>query len=55
MTMETYLARCFNHGATLVTVFSWGIGGPAVINTNPFRIVTQGPEALATYRKFLSQ
>jgi len=23
--------------------------------TNPFRIVTQGPDALATYRKFLFQ
>ncbi len=55
MTMETYLARAFNHGATLVTVQSWGIGGPALADTNPFRIVTQGPEALAAYRKFLSQ
>jgi hypothetical protein len=55
MTMETYLARCFNHGATLVNVFSWGIGGPSVKDTSPFRIVTEGPDALATYRKFLSQ
>jgi len=28
ITMETYLARSFNHGATLVNVYSWGIGGP---------------------------
>ena len=25
--METYLGRMFNHGAVLVNVFSWGIGG----------------------------
>ncbi len=55
MTMETYLARSFNHGATLVNVYSWGIGGPSFKETNPFRITTEGPEALATYRKFLSQ
>ncbi len=55
MTMETYLARSFNHGATLVNVYSWGIGGAALKDTNPFRIVTEGPAALAAYRKFLSQ
>ncbi len=48
LTMETYLARCFNHGATLVNIFSWGIGGPAMMDTSPFRIVTEGAEALAT-------
>jgi hypothetical protein len=53
--METYLARSFNHGATLVTLFSWGIGGPSMKNTNPFRIVTEGPDALSAYRKFLGQ
>ena len=55
MTMETYLAGRFNHGATLVNVFGWGIGGPSMKDTNPYRIVTDGPEALAAYRKFLSQ
>src|SRR6266566_3609137 len=25
MNMETYLAKMFNHGATLTTLFSWGI------------------------------
>jgi hypothetical protein len=55
MSMETYLARHFNHGAALVTIFSWGIGGPAVKNTDPFRIVTEGPDALSAYRKFLAQ
>lgn len=54
MTMEMYLARCFNHGATLVNIFGWGIGGPSMMD-NPFRVVTEGPDALATYRKFLSQ
>jgi hypothetical protein len=53
MNMETYLAKMFNHGATLVTIFSWGIGGPAIKDTNPFRIVTEGEEALRAYRKFL--
>ena len=27
--VETYLAKMFNHGATLVNIFSWGIGGEA--------------------------
>ena len=53
MNMETYLAKMFNHGATLVNVFSWGIGGPAMKDSNPFRIVTEGEEALQAYRKFL--
>ena len=26
-TMEAYLGRMFNHGAVLVNIFSWGIGG----------------------------
>lgn len=54
MSMETYLARQFNHGAALVTIFSWGIGGDA-LRGDAFRVVTQGPEALAAYRKFLAQ
>ena len=53
MDMETYLAKMFNHGGTLVDIFSWGIGGPAIKDTNPFRIVTEGEEALEAYRKFL--
>jgi hypothetical protein len=52
MNMETYLAKMFNHGATLVDVFSWGIGGDANRN-NEFRQVTESPEALGAYRKFL--
>jgi len=52
MNMETYLAKMFNHGATLTAIFSWGIGGEAQ-RSNPFRIVTEGDEALNAYRKFL--
>ena len=52
MNMETYLAKMFNHGATLVNVFAWGIGGEAHRNI-PFRIVTEGEESLQAYRKFL--
>ena len=52
MTMETYLARMFNHGATLVNVYAWGIGGDANKNMS-FRVVTEGEESLGAYRKFL--
>jgi hypothetical protein len=52
MTMETYLAKMFNHGATLVNVFSWRIGGDANKGLS-FRVVTEGDEALRAYRKFL--
>ena len=51
-TMETYLGRMFNHGAVMVNVFSWGIGGEAMRN-NFFRRATENPEALAAYAKFL--
>jgi hypothetical protein len=50
--METYLAKMFNHGATLVNIFAWGIGGDAMKNMS-FRVVTEGEEALQAYRKFL--
>jgi N-glycosylase/DNA lyase len=52
MGMETYLARMFNYGATLVNIFSWGIGGEANKNID-FRVVTEGEEALHAYGKFL--
>ena len=51
-TMETYLARMFNHGAVMVNLFSWGMGGEAMRN-NFFRRATENPEALAAYKKFL--
>lgn len=50
--METYLGRMFNHGAVMVNIFSWGIGGEAMRN-NFFRRATENPEALAAYAKFL--
>ena len=53
MNMETYLAKMFNHGATLVNVFAWGIGGEAMKGKIGFRVVTEGEEALQAYRKFL--
>jgi hypothetical protein len=52
MNMETYLAKMFNHGATLVNVYSWGIGGEANQKMD-FRVVTEGDEALQAYRKSL--
>ena len=52
MTMETYLAKMFNHGGTLVNIFAWGIGGEAMKNMD-FRVVTEGEDALRAYRKFL--
>ena len=51
-TMETYLGKMYNHGAVLVNIFSWGIGGKANAN-NFFRLATENAEAVAAYRKFL--
>jgi hypothetical protein len=51
-TMESYLAKMFNHGAVMVNIFSWGIGGDAQKN-NMFRRATENDEAIAAYRKFL--
>jgi len=53
MGMETYLAKTFNHGGTVVNIFAWGVGGEAMKNMD-FRVVTEGEEALRAYRKFLS-
>jgi hypothetical protein len=47
--MEDYLARMFNHGATLTNVFGWDLGDSGFI----FRRATERPEAIAAYRKFL--
>lgn len=47
--MEDYLARMFNHGATVTNLFGWGIGAKG----NPFREATERPDAIAAYRKFL--
>ena len=53
-TMETYLGRMFNHGAVMVDIFSWGIGGEAERTRNIFRLATENKEAIGAYRKFLS-
>lgn len=50
MTMETYLARLFNRGATLVTIFGWGLGDKDYV----FRKAAENPAALEAYRKFVS-
>jgi hypothetical protein len=47
--MQDYLARMFNHGATLTTVFGWGIGDSG----NAFRRASESEEAVAGYRAFL--
>ena len=47
---ESYLAQFFNHGATLVNIYGWGLGGAS----NPFNEVAEGNEAVNAYRKFLS-
>jgi hypothetical protein len=47
--MEDYLARMFNHGATMTNVFGWGVGDKATV----FRRATESDEAVAAYRKFL--
>lgn len=51
--METYLGKMFNHGAVMVNIFSWGIGGEGQKN-NFFRRATEGDEAISAYRKFLT-
>lgn len=51
-TMETYLGRMFNRGAMLVNIFAWGVG-PDDARRNPFRVPTEGPDAIAGYRTFL--
>ena len=52
LTMETYLGRMFNHGAVMVNVFAWGIGGEAM-RSHFFRRAAEDPEPLAAYAKFL--
>ena len=51
-TMETYLGRMFNHGAVMVNIFAFNLGGPAM-RDNFFRKAAENPEALAAYAKFL--
>ncbi len=48
-TMEGYLARMFNHGATLTNVFGWDVGD----SDNIFRRAAESPQSIEAYRKFL--
>ncbi|MEO8609157.1 MAG: hypothetical protein ABI690_14805 [Chloroflexota bacterium] len=50
--METYLAKLFNHGAALVNIFGWGIGSAA--DENPFRAAAEAPDSISAYQKFLN-
>lgn len=45
--MEDYLARMFNHGATMTNLFGWNLGDSV------FRRATESDRAVTAYRKFL--
>jgi hypothetical protein len=47
--MQDYLARMFNHRASMANVFGWDVGD----KQNVFRRATENDEAVAAYRKFL--
>jgi hypothetical protein len=49
-TMENYLGRAFNHGATFVNLY----GAFSNAHDSPFSQVAEGPDAIAAYGKFLS-
>lgn len=50
--MESYLARHYNHGATMVNIFAFGLRGGTFLDA--LNDAVQGPEAIADYREFLS-
>lgn len=50
--MESYLARHYNHGANLINLFSFGLGGLDPF-TNALNEATEGEDAITAYRKFL--
>jgi hypothetical protein len=47
--METYLGNLFNHGATLVNLYGWGVGDPDYL----YRKATENVSAIAVYQKFM--
>lgn len=49
--MESYLARHYNYGATMVNLFAFGLRGGTFMDT--LNDAVQGPEAIAAYREFL--
>lgn len=52
--MESYLGKLFNHGAVIVNIFGWGIGGEAEREKNIFRIAGENADAISSYKKFLT-
>jgi hypothetical protein len=50
MGMETYLAKLYDRGVALVTIFGWGLGD----KDNVFRRAAENADALTAYRKFLN-
>ncbi len=50
--MESYLARLYNHGCRLVNIFAFHLRGDPFTDT--LNDVSEGPEAIAAYKKFLS-
>ncbi|MGB5698215.1 hypothetical protein, partial [Muriicola sp.] len=50
--MESYLARHYNHGASMVNIFAFGLRGGTIIDK--LNDAVQGPEAITAYREFLS-
>ncbi len=51
--MESYLGKMFNHGAVIVNIFGWGIGGEAGREKNHFQFAGENNDAIESYRKFL--
>ncbi len=49
--MESYLARHYNHGASMVNIFAFGLRGGAILDK--LNDAVQGPEAITAYREFL--
>ncbi len=50
-TMESYLARHFNHGCTLLNIFAFNLRGDPF--TDAINDASEGTEALTAYKKFL--
>ncbi len=49
--MESFLARHFNHGCTLVNIFAFNLRGDPF--TNAINDASEGSDAIAAYKKFL--
>jgi hypothetical protein len=50
--MESYLARHYNYGCRLVTIFAFHLRGDPF--TEALNDISEGPKAIAAYKKFLS-